>query len=142
MTTVVLDADGVTSLADPANRHRYRALLNATHGVPVVPSAVLAETATGTHRDANLNRFLKGVTVTAIDKTIGLEAGRLRAHVLAGVAPGARARRRSPSGIDALVVAVADKAAGRDEVVVLTSDPRDLLALAMFTSNPVAVEAT
>lgn len=81
---------------------------------PVTNGGVVAQVWRGGHgRQAVLARLLAGVTVTAIDDELGRRAGLLLA--VSG----------ETDAIDSAVVCLADD--GDD---VLTSDPRDLLALA------------
>src|SRR6202022_3949835 len=117
-TIAVLDAHGVTALADPAERARLRALADRVADV-VIPAAVLAEFVTGTPTDHHVNRLIDAARIAAIPKDIGLVAGRLRTTAL-------RTTKRKPSAIDALVVAVAHDVATADSAVIVTSDPADI----------------
>ncbi|ONH33402.1 hypothetical protein BL253_01715 [Pseudofrankia asymbiotica] len=68
-------------------------------------------------RDAAVNRVLKSVSdVHPLDESLAREAGRL----LAG----------GGTVVDAMVVATARHVAGSGPVVIMTSDPRDITALA------------
>jgi predicted nucleic acid-binding protein len=122
---VVCDSHGVTTLA--TDHALLRAWLDEGADI-AVPAAVLAECSTGTARDARVRRLLNGVDIIDIDGDHGLAAGALR-H-----------RARAGSGIDALVVAVADRFGV--PVHILTSDPGDLEALAAHASHDLAVAAT
>jgi len=95
-----------------------------------VPAVVLTESLTGDHRrDFDVNRLLRACQVRDVDETQAREAARLRT---------ATGRSGSISAVDAVVVACA--AAGRDAVVI-TTDPRDLLALAEHAAAPVSIVA-
>lgn len=97
---------------------------------PLVPAVVLTETLSGDHRrDYRENRLLRTCDLRAVDEALAREAGALRAKVHA---------RRTPSAVDAIVVAVADQVGGG---IVLSSDPGDLRALARHTHNPVRIES-
>lgn len=63
-----------------------------------------------------------------LDQARAYAAGALRHKV-------APTRRRAPSAVDAVVVAVADDVARRDDVLVLTSDVADLDALRVLAAN-------
>ncbi|MGH9186887.1 MAG: type II toxin-antitoxin system VapC family toxin [Acidimicrobiales bacterium] len=124
--TVVLDGNGLSALA--ADRARLRQIPDRGGWPPIVPAVVLAEALTGDRRrDFHENRLLKLCDIRAIDEALGRHAASLRT---------ATARRRI-SATDAIVVATADRPGG---VVVLTSDPADLRALAFHAVNPVRVE--
>ena len=93
-----------------------------------VPSAVLAEALTGDYRrDFHENRLLRTCLVEPVDEELARAAAVLRASV---------APSRAPSAVDAIVVAQADRAGG---ATVLTSDPKDLRALARHTRNTVRI---
>ena len=85
---------------------------------PLVPSVVLAESITGRQRnDANVNRFLKTCNIIEeIPEGLARRAGALRTLAHQG------------SAIDAIVVAIAEP-----DGTVLTSDPKDMRALANHT---------
>lgn len=121
---VVCDSRGVTMLAH--DHALLRAWLDEGADI-TVPAAVLAECSTGTARDARIRRLLNGVDIIDIDADHGLAAGALR-H-----------RARAGSGVDALVVAVADRFDA--PVHVLTSDPGDLEALAAHAAHALVVAA-
>lgn len=124
--TVVLDAGGVTALA--GSLPLLRVLQREERWPPLVPSAVLVECLTGDHRrDHQVNRLLRLCDIRPVDEPLARRAAALRT---------ASARRRT-SAVDALVMAAAVDA---DADVVLTSDPRDLRALAAVADRPVRVE--
>jgi predicted nucleic acid-binding protein len=114
---LVLDSGGVSRLA--ARTRQALALIQALReeGLwpPRVPSVVLVECLQGhAGRDANENRFLKTCDVTSsVPEALARRAAQLR-----------RLARRG-SAVDALVVASAEPGG-----TVLTSDPKDLEALA------------
>jgi predicted nucleic acid-binding protein len=99
----------------------------------VLPAAVLAEGLLGSHvgRDYYVRQLLDLVVVADVDESIGLGAGRLRTQAIASGA------KPPPSGIDAIVAAVAD-AAG-DDVQLVTSDPADMSALLAHADHPTRV---
>lgn len=93
---------------------------------PIVPTAVLVESLTGDHRrDFHANRFLRTCVIKPVDEDLARHAALLRT---------AAGGSRGPSAVDAIVVAQADRVGG---AVVLTSDPKDLQALAHHTKNRV-----
>jgi len=124
--TLVLDSGGVSMLA--GHRARLRELRQRGEWPPVVPTAVLAEALTGDHRrDFHENRLLRTCIVEPVDEELGRHAARLRTAV---------AGSRTPSAVDAIVAARADQLGG---AIVLTSDARDLRALARHTTNAVRI---
>lgn len=115
---VVLDSGALSALAEKDGLVRSilkEALANDV--AAVVPSVVLAESTTGTNRDAPTNAVLKGIAVVAITEAVARQAGALRYKL----------RLARAGTIDALIVAAADEVAGS---VVLTRDVRDLRRLA------------
>lgn len=115
MTDVVLDS-GPLSMWAEADR-RVVAVLEAVQragGIAFVPTVCLVESLTGRPVDANLNRRLKGTRMVAL--------GGADARHAAG-------RRAAVGGDDAADSAVVATAAGLGAVVV-TTDPRDIAALA------------
>ena len=130
MTTVVLDSGAVTRLARKDHLSAARIGSLKRHGVwpPVVPSVVLVECLTGRQRiDAVTNRFLKGCDIEEqLPEQIARNAGRLRDRT---------GRASEISAVDAVVVAVAEP-----DGIVLSTDPKDLGALAAHAQG-VAVEA-
>jgi predicted nucleic acid-binding protein len=126
--TVVLDSHGLTSLAN--NRARLEELRRRGEWPAIAPSVILTEALTGDHRRDYLeNRLLRACEIKSVDELLARAAARLRA---------AARTRRTPSAVDAIVVAVADEAGG---AVVLSSDPADLRALAQHTTNRVTIAA-
>lgn len=114
---------------DEKARARLRALRDLVDDI-VLPAAVLAEGLLTGHpgRDHHVRRLLNLVKVCDVDELLGLAAGKLRTLAIAGGA------RPPPSGVDAIVAAVAD-AAGVD-VQVITSDPKDMAALLAHADYP------
>ena len=95
---------------------------------PQVPAVVLAEALTGDHRrDFHTNRLLRACQIRDVDELHGREAARLRS---------ATGRASKISATDAIVAAFASLCTNP---VVLTSDPRDLVALAVHATHPIAV---
>ena len=126
--TLILDSHGVTSLA--ADRARLAELRDRGEWPPLVPMVVLTEALSGDHRrDYRENRLLRTCHIQVLDEALARDAAALRARVQA---------RRTPSAVDAIVVAAADEAGGG---IVLSSDPGDLRALARHTRNPVRIES-
>jgi predicted nucleic acid-binding protein len=126
--TLILDSHGVTGLA--GDRTRLAELRSRGEWPPLVPTVVLAEALSGDHRrDYHENRLLRTCDIQAVDEALAREAAALRAEVQT---------RRTPSVVDAIVVALADQAGGG---IVLSSDPDDLRVLARRTRNPVRIES-
>lgn len=115
---------------DARGRARLRALRAQVSDL-VVPAAVLAEGLFTGHpgHDFHLGRLLSLVDVAPLDRPLGLEAGRLRQRALAAQAD------PPPSAVDAVVVAVADAMAARDDVVIVTSDADDLELLGSLAEH-------
>lgn len=117
---VVLEADGLSKAAggDVAARAITAA---AELGTPVLTSAVtLTESLRGTPRDAPVHRLLESIDVVDVTAKIARTAGGLL---------GSAGRDDT---VDALVVSTAQTVASRygGHVLVVTSDPRDITALA------------
>ncbi|MDQ6725023.1 MAG: hypothetical protein M3066_02435 [Actinomycetota bacterium] len=124
--TLVLDSGGISMLV--GQRARLQELRRRQEWPPIVPAAVLVEALTGDRRrDFHENRLLRMCAVEGVDDDLARDAARLRA---------AAGGHRSPSAVDAIVVARADRAAGS---AVLTAGPDDLRALARHTTNPVRI---
>lgn len=124
--TLVLDSGGITTLA--GNRARLEELRRRGEWPAIVPSVVLTEGLTGDHRrDFHENRLSRTCHIHPVDEDLAREGAVLRTAV---------GGARIPSAVDAIVAAVADNAGG---ATVLTSDPGDLRALALHTSNEVRI---
>lgn len=119
---LVLDSGAVTKLArrDRQSVAIIDVLRREGLWPPVVPSVVVVESVTGRPGpDANTNRLLKTCDiVTELPEQTARRAALLRF------------RSKHGSAVDALVIAIAEPA-GR----VLTSDPRDLRALAAHADH-------
>lgn len=124
--TVVLDSGGLSMLVK--NRARLEELRRRGQWPALVPAVVLAEALTGDHRrDFHENRLLRTCDIRSTDEAISRQGAALRTAV---------GRARSPSAVDAIVVALADDVGG---ATVLTGDLRDLRALARHAVNDVRV---
>ena len=124
--TLILDAGGVSALA----RQRARLIELRRRGLwpAQVPSIVLAESLTGDHRrDFHANRLLRACQVRDVTESHAREAARLRA---------ATGRPATVTATDAVVAAFASTCSSP---VVLTSDPRDLAALAAHAARPIMI---
>ena len=121
---LILDSGGVTRLAERSRESLALILEFREQGLwpPQVPSVVLVECLQGhAGRDANENRFLKTCEISrVIPQSVARRAALLR-----------RLARRG-SAVDALVVALAEPGG-----TVLTSDPKDLEALAIHAEDVV-----
>jgi predicted nucleic acid-binding protein len=127
--TLVLDSDGLTMLA--GHRARVEELRRRDEWPPIVPSVILTEALTSDHRrDFHENRLLQTCDIRPINEYLARKGATLRTAVGAA---------RPPSAVDAIVVALADEVGG---ATVLTSDPRDLRALARHTANEVKIGVT
>ena len=123
---LVLDSGGLSCLRQ--RTRRAAALIEALQAEnlwpPVVPTVVLAESTTGAARtDANINRLLKSCDV---DSIVAERTARRAGYL--------RARARSGSAVDALLVALAEPGG-----TILTGDVGDLAALAAH-ADAVAIE--
>jgi PIN domain len=124
--TLILDAGGVSALS--GQRARLVALRESGGWPPLVPAVVLAEVLTADHRrDYPTNRLLRACVIRDVDEMLARAAARLRT---------ATGRASSISATDAVVGALAESAASP---VVLTSDPKDLRALADVARSTVRV---
>lgn len=127
--TLILDSGGISALA--GHRARLTELRNRGLWPAQVPSVVLAEALTGdARRDFHANRLLRTCQIRDVDESTAREAARLRT---------ATGRASTISAVDAVVVAFADS---QPTPVVVTSDPRDLSALAEQTIRPITIVAT
>lgn len=124
MPVCVLDSTALDELGSPEWR---LALLEAGYDL-VVPTAVLAERSTSRPQDHQVRMGLRSTRRLPLDEATATEAGELRDKVVP-------TRRRAPSAVDAVVVAVADHEARRDGVLVLTADLAGFEALRTHTSN-------
>jgi hypothetical protein len=129
---VVLDTGGVEGLApiDEKRRARLRALREQADDL-VLPAAVLAESVlTGNvAHDYHVGRLLETLNIRGSDGPNGHAAGALRrAAMNEGVDP-------PPSGVDVIVMAVANECAAQGDVHVVTSDMEDFTTLAALASN-------
>jgi len=124
MPACILDSTALDELGSPEWR---RALLEAGYDL-VVPTVVLAERYTDRPQDHELRMALRATQRPPLDEARAHAAGELRDKV-------APTRRRAPSAVDAVVVAVADHAARRGPVLVLTSDAADFEALRAQAAN-------
>jgi predicted nucleic acid-binding protein len=126
--TLVLDSGGVSRLAED------RAVLAALRGrgqwPPEVPAVVLVECLTGDHRrDHAANRLLAMCIVRPVDERLSRRAALLR---------GRSGRPGHLASTDAVVVAMAERVGS---AVVVTSDARDIGALADQSDQPIKVLA-
>lgn len=127
--TVVLDAGGISMLA--GNRARLAELRRRNEWPALVPSVVITESLTGDHRrDYHENLLLRLCDVRSVDELLARRAAGLRT---------AATSTRTPSAVDAIVVALTDQVGGG---TVLTSDPRDLRALAGHTTHHLTIGTT
>jgi predicted nucleic acid-binding protein len=127
--TLILDSGGVSALA--GQRARLAELRSRGLWPPQVPAVVLAEALIGdSRRDFHTNRLLRTCQVRDVDELQSREAARLRT---------ATGRASKISAVDAVVVAFASS---RPDPLVLTSDPRDLGALADQAARPITIVAT
>jgi predicted nucleic acid-binding protein len=127
--TLILDSGGVSALA--GHRARLTELRNRGLWPPQVPAVVLAEALTGdARRDFHTNHLLRTCQVRDIDEPMAREAARLRT---------ATGKASKISAVDAVVAAFASL---HPDPIILTSDPRDLGALAAQTVRPITVAAT
>lgn len=78
-----------------------------------------------------MRKLLSLVSVRDVDRLTGMAAGRLRSQAIAGGA------KTPPSGVDAIVAAVADGVG--DDVQLVTSDPGDMAALLAHADHPARV---
>ena len=127
--TLILDSGGISALT--GQRARLAELRNRGLWPPQVPAVVLAEALTGdSRRDFDANRLLRTCQVRDVDEPQSREAARLRTST---------GRASKISAVDAVVVAFAGS---RPDPSVLTSDPRDLGALAAQAALPITIVAT
>jgi hypothetical protein len=110
-------------LADADQWARHRALL-ARRQVPVVPAPVLAQARRGGTRQALLSRLLSGCRMEILDDVRARAAGALAA----------RAARTD------IVDACAVEGALRRRDLIISSDPRDLTAIAAATGRHLEID--
>jgi predicted nucleic acid-binding protein len=124
--TLVLDSGGVSALA--GQRARLIELRSRGRWPAQVPAVVLAEALTGDHRrDFHANRILRACQVRDVTEAQAREAARLRT---------ATGRPATIAASDAIVAAFAS---AFPEPIVVTSDPRDLAALAEHAARPITI---
>lgn len=124
--TLILDSAGVSALA--GDRAKLAELLRRGLWPPQVPAVVLAEALTGdARRDFHADHLLRTCQIREVDETTSREAARLRT---------ATGRASKISAVDAVVAAFASLC---PDPAVLTSDPRDLGALAEHTIRPLVI---
>jgi predicted nucleic acid-binding protein len=124
--TLILDAGGVSALA--GQRARLIELRRRGLWPAQVPSTVLAESLTGDHRrDFHANRLLHACQVRDVTEPHAREAARLRT---------ATGRPATITATDAVAAAFASTCSSP---IVLTSDPRDLTALAEHAAHPITI---
>ena len=110
------------------NRARLEELRRRGEWPALVPAVVLTKALTGDHRrDFHEDRVLRTCDIRATDEGLARKAAALRT---------AAGRTRSPSAVDAIVVALADDVGG---ATVITGDIRDLRALARYAANDVRI---
>jgi predicted nucleic acid-binding protein len=127
--TLVLDSGGVSALV--GQRARLMQLRRRGLWPAQIPVVVLAEALTADPRkDFHANRLLRSCQIRDVDEPQAREAARLRT---------ATGRAAKISAVDALVAAFASS---RSDPVVLTSDPKDLTALAEHASRPITIVGT
>jgi hypothetical protein len=127
--TLILDSGGISALA--GQRARLIELRSRGLWPPQVPAVVLTEALTAdSRRGFHANRLLRTCQVRDVDEPQAREAARLRT---------ATGRASKISAVDAVVVAFAS---GRPDPLILTSDPRDLTALAEHATRPITVVRT
>ena len=121
---LILDSGGLGKVAENDEGARAAMSSSAQAGVSViVPSVVLAESLSGTNRDAGVYRVLRHLVVVDIHADHARVAATLKSGAgLTGV----------EHTIDALVVAVAVLEGGG---AILTTDPQDIRALAAARSD-------
>lgn len=127
--TLILDSGGISALA--GHRARLTELRNRGLWPPQVPSVVLAEALTAdARRDFHANHLLRTCQIRDVDEPTSREAARLRT---------ATGKASKISAVDAVVAAFAGL---HPDPIILTSDPRDLGALAAQAVRPITIAAT
>ena len=128
----VLDTGAVSSFTATTAKGRSRLLaLHLEVTDIVVPAAVLAEGLLSGHvgRDHHVRNLLTSARITIVDEELGLAAGSLRRRARQGHDGPA------PAGVDAIVAAVADDLAARDDVQIYTTDLKDIAALVVHARH-------
>lgn len=124
--TLVLDSGALSMLVQ--NRARLEELRRRGEWPALVPAVVLTKALTGDHRrDFHEDRVLRTCDIRATDEGLARKAAALRT---------AAGRTRSPSVVDAIVVALAGDVGGS---TVITGDLRYLRALARYAANDVRI---
>jgi predicted nucleic acid-binding protein len=124
--TLILDSGGISALA--GQRARLMELRRRGLWPAQVPAVVLAEALTGDHRrDFHANRLLRACQVRDVTEPEAREAARLRT---------ATGRPATITATDAIVAAFASTC---PDPVVVTSDPRDLAALAEHAARNLTI---
>ena len=124
--TLVLDSGGISMLVH--HPEHVEALRRKGEWPALVPAVVLTEALTGDHRrDFHENRLLRTCDIRTTDEAVSRRAAALRTAV---------GDARSPSAVDAIVVALADEVGG---ATVLTGDVDDIRALARHTAHEIRV---
>lgn len=121
--TATLDSSALTRFAtqDRATMARIQRLIERELWPPIVPTAVLVESLTGSGtRDARVNRLLRTCEVVPLDIVTARRAAELRT------------RSRAGSAVDAIVVATAE---GEASEMVITGDTDDITRLASHTDG-------
>ena len=123
---LILDSGGISALA--GQRARLMELRRRGLWPAQVPAVVLAEALTGDHRrDFHANRLLRACQVRDVTEPEAREAARLRT---------ATGRPATITATDAIVAAFASTC---PDPVVVTSDPRDLAALAEHAARNLTI---
>jgi predicted nucleic acid-binding protein len=124
--TLILDAGGISAFA--GDLERLISLRQRLDRPPLVPVVVLVEALTGDHRrDHATNHLLRLCEIRDVDQVMARDAARLR--TLTG-------RAGTISATDAIVAAFADR---QHDPVIVTSDPKDLIALAEHAKRPMTI---
>lgn len=116
--SLVLDNEGLSRAATDRSMYVRLQAAYADGRRVVISAAILAEALRGSQRDTGVYRVLNGVVVEPVTRAVGERAGQLIGE----------ARLGSGQAVDAILVATALAEAG--PVVIATSDPGDLQALA------------
>ncbi len=119
--TATLDSSALTKLAtqDRVTLARVQRLLDRGLWPPVVPTAVLVESLTGSGpRDARVNRLVRTCEIAELDIVTARRAAELRTRARAG------------SAVDAIVVATAEI---EESELVITGDTDDITRLSSYS---------